>query len=441
MEQTDKYTYDANGNLTQDLNKGIEDIQYNCLNLPRLVKFKDQSTITYTYAADGTKLRVEHKIGNSTTRTTYCSNVIYEDGTAKCLLTEEGYVSLDDREYHYYLKDHQGNNRVLVNKNGGVEEINHYYPFGGVFASEENVQPYKYNGKELDTKKGLNWYDYGARQYDAALGIFTTVDPSSEKYYPTSPYVYCGGDPINRIDPTGADWYKDSDGNYHWAERGGDIAEGWTWVGSSVSIEISKSKYVNYYENGGIVANKPVNAFDLIASSPKLQNLFLGENSLLSEASKSRLFNGLVNRSLNSIGIPIGQALVNYGAAEFGGVALGKIFGWGAKGLVSLLGKSGAKAATQTGANTLTASEYLRIENAATRINMPINVVGSRASGTATAYSDWDYIIEGINKHNWNKIKNSLPGARAILDNTPRNIDIIKEPLDRTKPFITIYPR
>ena len=318
--------------------------------MPRLVKFKDQSIITYTYAADGTKLRVEHKIGSSTTRTTYCSNVIYEDGTAKCLLTEEGYVSLDDREYHYYLKDHQGNNRVLVNKNGGVEEINHYYPFGGVFASEENVQPYKYNGKELDAKKGLNWYDYGARQYDAALGIFTTVDPSSERYYSTSPYVYCGGDPINRIDPTGADWYKDSDGNYHWAERGGDIAEGWTWVGSSVSIEISKNRYVNYYENGGIVANKPVNTFDLIASSPKLQNLFLGENSLLSEASKSRLFNGLINRSLNSIGIPIGQALVNYGAAEFGGVALGKIFGWGAKGLVNLLGKSGAKAATQMAA-------------------------------------------------------------------------------------------
>ena len=318
--------------------------------MPRLVKFKDQSIITYTYAADGTKLRVEHKIGSSTTRTTYCSNVIYEDGTAKCLLTEEGYVSLDDREYHYYLKDHQGNNRVLVNKNGGVEEINHYYPFGGVFASEENLQPYKYNGKELDAKKGLNWYDYGARQYDAALGIFTTVDPSSERYYSTSPYVYCGGNPINRIDPTGADWYKDSDGNYHWAERGGDIAEGWTWVGSSVSIEISKNRYVNYYENGGIVANKPVNTFDLIASSPKLQNLFLGENSLLSEASKSRLFNGLINRSLNSIGIPIGQALVNYGAAEFGGVALGKIFGWGAKGLVNLLGKSGAKAATQMAA-------------------------------------------------------------------------------------------
>ena len=358
MKQDNEYAYDANGNLTQDLNKGIEDIQYNCLNLPRLVKFKDQSTITYTYAADGTKLRVEHKIGNSTTRTTYCSNVIYEDGTAKCLLTEEGYVSLDDREYHYYLKDHQGNNRVLVDKNGGVEEINHYYPFGGVFASEENVQPYKYNGKELDTKKGLNWYDYGARQYDAALGIFTTIDPSSEKYYPTSPYVYCGGDPINRIDPTGADWYKDSDGNYHWAERGGDIAEGWTWVGSSVSIEISKSKYVNYYENGGIVANKPVNAFDLIASSPKLQNLFLGENSLLSEASKSRLLNGLVSRGTDAIARPIGEFLVWSGAGELGGPLVGQIFGWGAKGLTKLLGKFAERFAIQEYTYTQTVTNH-----------------------------------------------------------------------------------
>ena len=199
--------------------------------MPRLVKFKDQSTITYTYAADGTKLRVEHKIGNSTTRTTYCSNVIYEDGTAKCLLTEEGYVSLDDREYHYYLKDHQGNNRVLVNKNGGVEEINHYYPFGGVFASEENVQPYKYNGKELDTKKGLNWYDYGARQYDAALGRWHKIDPMTEKYYSVSPYAYCSSNPVNAIDYqgklvifiNGMHW-GDGKSNRYWDKNGGGFA-------------------------------------------------------------------------------------------------------------------------------------------------------------------------------------------------------------------------
>ena len=204
---TTEYMYDANGNLTKDLNKNITDIQYNFLNLPDTVTFSDGSTISYLYSADGVKLRTIHKIGSTTTTTYYCNNVVYENGVQKLLLTEEGYLSLNDSKYHYYLKDHQGNNRVVINQNGNVEETNHYYPFGGVFASSQNVQPYKYNGKELDTKKGLNWYDYGARQYDAAIGRFTTMDPMVEKYYEWSPYTYCKNNPINRIDPDGKDDY------------------------------------------------------------------------------------------------------------------------------------------------------------------------------------------------------------------------------------------
>ena len=199
----DEYSYDANGNLTKDLNKGISGITYNFLNLPNAVTFSDGSTITYTYGADGTKLRTVHKIGSTTTTTDYCGNVIYENGVQKLLLTEEGYITLSDSKYHYYLKDHQGNNRVVISQSGTVEETSHYYPFGGVFASAGNVQPYKYNGKELDTKKGLNWYDYGARHYDAALGRFTTVDPLSEKYYPIGMYAYCNNNPVRYIDPTG----------------------------------------------------------------------------------------------------------------------------------------------------------------------------------------------------------------------------------------------
>lgn len=203
VKQAGEYAYDANGNLTKDLNKGISSIQYNILNLPSVVTFNGGNTITYTYAADGTKLRTVHKIGATTTTTDYCANVIYEGGTQKFLLTGEGYYSFADSEYRYYLKDHQGNNRVVINSAGIVKETNHYYPFGGVYANTGNVQRYKYNGKELDTKNGLNWYDYGARHYDPALGRFTTVDPMAEKYYSTSMYTYCGNSPIRFVDPDG----------------------------------------------------------------------------------------------------------------------------------------------------------------------------------------------------------------------------------------------
>ena len=200
----DEYSYDANGNLTKDLNKGISGITYNFLNLPNVVTFSDGSTITYTYGADGTKLRTVHKIGSTTTTTNYCGNVIYENGTQKLLLTEEGYINLaGTQQYHYYLKDHQGNNRVVINQSGTVEETNHYYPFGGVFGTTGNTQPYKYNGKEFDNKKGLNWYDYGARHYDTALGRFTTNDRFAEKYYSMSPYQYGANSPVVNIDVNG----------------------------------------------------------------------------------------------------------------------------------------------------------------------------------------------------------------------------------------------
>ena len=204
VKQDNEYTYDKNGNMTKDLNKKITDIQYNCLNSPSKVTFQDDSTITYTYAVNGTKLRTVHTIGDTTSTTDYCGNVIYENGVQKLLLTDAGYVTLSDKKYHYYLQDHQGNNRVVVDQTGQKEEVNHYYPFGGTFASaEKSIQPYKYNGKELDTKNGLNWYDYGARYYDVAIGRWNAVDPMAEMYYSWSPYAYCVDSPTNYVDPTG----------------------------------------------------------------------------------------------------------------------------------------------------------------------------------------------------------------------------------------------
>ena len=226
IDLSTEYEYDENGNLTKDLNKNITAIQYNCLNLPSRVMFANGNSISYLYDAAGRKLRTVHFLEGDSVTTDYCGNVVYENGVPQILLTEVGYVSLTDGKYHYYLKDHQGNNRVVVAEEGTVEEVNDYYAFGGLMStsSRQSVQPYKYNGKELDRKGGLGWYDYGARMYDAALGRFMKTDRFSEKYVSLSPYQYGANNPVNNIDVNGDNVYVS--GEFSGGRKFNDIAVG-----------------------------------------------------------------------------------------------------------------------------------------------------------------------------------------------------------------------
>ena len=57
-------------------------------------------------------------------------------------------------------------------------------------------QRLKYNGKEFQPEEELDWYDYGARMYDAQLGRWHVVDPLASKYPHQSPYLYCSGNPV-----------------------------------------------------------------------------------------------------------------------------------------------------------------------------------------------------------------------------------------------------
>jgi len=202
---TPEYTYDANGNLTRDSHKKIAKIQYNILNLPKSIFFVSKDTTEYLYDAGGVKRRVLYKTGEENplislgttlatspnilknTWTDYCGNVIYENGTLSRILVDGGYITMSGTTptYHYYIQDHQGNNRVVFNQNGTIEQTNHYYPFGMIFGEgiDNSDNRYKFNGKELDRMHGLDLYDYGARHYDAAIGRWGAVDPLAEKYY------------------------------------------------------------------------------------------------------------------------------------------------------------------------------------------------------------------------------------------------------------------
>jgi RHS repeat-associated protein len=80
------------------------------------------------------------------------------------------------------------------------------YGQGNTVSEGGKTTQYMYNGKELQEDFNLNWYDYGARMYDPALGRWHCVDPKAEKYLPYSPYAYVGNNPIKRTDPNGMEW-------------------------------------------------------------------------------------------------------------------------------------------------------------------------------------------------------------------------------------------
>jgi RHS repeat-associated protein len=243
--QGDDYDYDANGNMTVDRNKNIESITYNHLNLPTEIDFGDSGIIYYIYNALGVKVGKTFTTnymqqGTVVSKTDYLGGFQYLTppsgaGGPQFFPTAEGYVKVTDGgkfNYVYNYTDHLGNIRVSYTLNPAdgqlkILEENHYYPFGlkhsnynvdkadfdkdetGFFvilkSVERNKNQYKYNGKELQDDFGLNLYDYGARNYDPAIGRWMNMDAQSEKWHTYSPYTYVLNNPLTYIDPDGND--------------------------------------------------------------------------------------------------------------------------------------------------------------------------------------------------------------------------------------------
>ncbi len=111
----------------------------------------------------------------------------------------------NDLTRYYYLKDHLGSVRVVVNELGAPTDYSDYYPFGlampgrtmaGGTKSMEN-----YTGHELDAGTGLHYAN--ARFYDGVLGRWGARDPMEDTYPGLSTYSYVGNNPITSVDPTG----------------------------------------------------------------------------------------------------------------------------------------------------------------------------------------------------------------------------------------------
>lgn len=289
--------YDANGNMVDMLDKGIQNVQYNHINLPKNFQFVPTSVfgvpnyinLSYLYRADGTKLRKIYSVrGEGRNQPTNNTITDYLDGfhynyneNVSCITcrtefafeemayqkkdiildpgggldppvwrldfvpTTEGFYSFTENRYIYNYSDHLGNTRVsYAKKTDGSLEItdrNDYYPFGlnhigGLKGKLGGYTSYKYNGKEVQ-ETGM--YDYGWRMYMPDIGRWGVMDPLSEKGHNFSPYNYTINNPIRFIDPDGL-WISITDGDNQYRYSNGQtqhkVNGKWQAIDKSVTL-------------------------------------------------------------------------------------------------------------------------------------------------------------------------------------------------------------
>lgn len=268
------YTYDLNGNMLSDTNKGIENIVYNHLNLPIEITFQN-GKINYLYNAFGQKVKKTVTEGSTITTTDYLNGFQYKNDVLQFFPHAEGYVNATQSKtaftfnYVFNYTDHLGNIRLSYSKDPvtsvlKIIEENHYYPFGlkhsgynsdKMMYSRENsvlkIRPVppsfitsyskKFNGQSWETDLGLNITAMDYRQYDNTLGRFNSMDKLAELAPGISPYRFAFNNPVFWGDPTGLieqsvvmDIFKRSSHGQTWYNNGQD------------GFETSNRGYVSY---------------------------------------------------------------------------------------------------------------------------------------------------------------------------------------------------
>lgn len=281
-DTADDFSYDKFGNLYSDQNKGVVQIKYNHLNLPTEILFTTSNKkINYTYTSTGEKIKKTVTNGTRVVSTHYVDGFQYHESFLEVSLLffphAEGFVSntvvnnTNTYNYVYSYKDHLGNVRVnytydAINNELKILDENHYYPFGlkhnnynidqeyfdengGIIGILPGASPYKYrfNTKEYQDELGINMYDYGARNYDPAIGRWMNIDPLAETSRRISPYVYALNNPIYFIDPDG----MDEDSYQGW---GLDDEDNWIWRSDLNKNNYKQLHFKDYRDDYSVVA-------------------------------------------------------------------------------------------------------------------------------------------------------------------------------------------
>ncbi|HEU5291914.1 MAG TPA: peptidoglycan DD-metalloendopeptidase family protein, partial [Cyclobacteriaceae bacterium] len=154
---TDDYTYDRNGNMLTDLNKGISaTITYNFLNLPELITRGTNNTVRYIYDAGGRKLVQVTSFNTAVKQTEYVGEYQYENDVLQFLSHEEGRIVLTTTKTIFTHSCDLTTNITAANsdlemfaQNGstyvsarakGSKAKQGIFPIGGSFAVQEGEQ-------------------------------------------------------------------------------------------------------------------------------------------------------------------------------------------------------------------------------------------------------------------------------------------------------------
>ncbi len=215
----DDYEYYPDGKLKKDLNRNIDAIEYNFLDLVSKISRGNGDYIEYKYTSTGEKRQTKRHIGGNDSYTLFDGEMIYSYAGTNPILNnfvvsevqnEEGRFVNNRLEYGY--TDHLGNLRLSYRDSSGVAKVvqSNVYDAWGMeirslryLASGATKDKYSWQGKEDLSEDGLeDWSDFGWRIEDRTLGRWFTPDPV-DQFDAVSTYAFVGNNPISRIDPDG----------------------------------------------------------------------------------------------------------------------------------------------------------------------------------------------------------------------------------------------